>query len=76
VFFTAQADFFASTLTCDTLPVVPLSAKMISDINGSNICSETAVNYTCNAGGINAFRVNNITIKNKVKNLYLAHQRF
>ena len=53
----APADFKASTLTCASLPVVPVSAKMINDFTDNTICAGTVVNYTCNAGGINAFRV-------------------
>ncbi len=56
-FFLAPADFKASTLTCSSLPVVPVSAKMINDFTDNTICAGTVINYTCNAGGLNAFRV-------------------
>ena len=53
----AAPDFFASTLACASPPVAPLSAKMINNFTDNTVCSDTTVNYTCNVGGVNAFRV-------------------
>ncbi len=50
-------DYTASSLTCASLPVVPAWSRLVDDFNGFRICDGTVVNYTCNAGGINAFRV-------------------
>ena len=55
--FTDPADFQDTNLICPPPPTPPVSSKMNFSYSDVPMCPGSIANYTCIAGGINAFQV-------------------